>query len=180
MCDETIVLNASAGNWKQTVTSAVQKIEIGSSDASKMIEQTQHHVSVNRTMSMAFKKERCRQCVIYNMHQEQKYKALVFCAFAGLAAALYFYSGDLLSYVSIGYHGIDHLMANLSFSTQAAPAATTVKHLAGSPVQAAQPALGAGEDLSVPVSWAVLIIASMIGLSYVLQLIEYACFKVKI
>jgi len=178
MCDETIVLNASAGNWKQSVASAAEKLDGHSSAKSKPATAS---VSANQSLSMAFKKERCRQCVIYSTHQEQKYKALVFLAFVGVGVAFYYYSGELLTLVAYGYHHIDTLCAQFSFNTLTGQQPSIPHHQSDSSSTDSNAAvIGAAADLSTPVGWVILIIVTMVVLSKVLQLIEYTCFNLKI
>lgn len=178
MCDESIVLAASGGDWKKSVAQAQDQIDnspAGKIRARVAAEPTPRVAAQN--LSTAFKRERCRQCVIYNYHQEQKYKALVFLAFVGVAAAFYFYSDLLITWVSWGYHHLDQVAQTYRFDPQAAPQHTT----SGKTLPSQEPSMvSAAADLSLPVSWVVLIIVTMILLSKVLQAIEYACFKLKI
>jgi len=178
MCDESIVLNASNADWKKEMAAGAESL---ASPASRLKGRVSAGpiVSGNQSLSMAFKKERCRQCVIYNTHQEHKYKALVFLAFVAVGFALYTFSGDLLQLVSVGYHNLDAMAAHLSFQGGVASAPSLGRHNAAAPA-ATPDVLGAGADLSGPVGWVLVIILTMVLLSNLLQAIEYVCFKLKI
>ncbi|MDR3710796.1 MAG: hypothetical protein P4L33_21055 [Capsulimonadaceae bacterium] len=177
MCDETIVLQANSGEWRQSVNAAKQTLEGSTQTRTQTRVQPPSH-GAGQQLSAAFKRERCRQCVIYNTHQEQKYKALVVVALLAVVYGLYQYSGFMLTEVAYGYHWFDNTMAHMSFDPgHGGP--VIPHHKAGEP-DTPNPVIGAGADLSGPVGWIVLTIVAMFVISKVLQVIEYACFKIKI
>jgi hypothetical protein len=157
MCDETIVLNAASGNWKETVASTVTVLEGRKSKASQAI-------SAQQGLSSEFKRERCRQCVIYNTHQEQKYKALVAVTFGAAAAFFVLGSGQLISLTEQGYDWFDSVLGRFSFNGSTGPTANAMQQV----------------HLDAPVAWVLLTLVSIIVLSKVLQFVEYCCFKIKI
>jgi hypothetical protein len=180
MCDETIVLAAKSPDWKNTVASAGETLgPLPSAKIKARVAAAAAAPNAGQSLSTAFKNERCRQCVIYNLHQEQKYKALVLLAFVAVGIAFYLYSGDLLKLVAFGYHRIDQIAAHLSFSAQTPAQPTDVAHQGVPVVTTSTPFIGTAADLSGPIGWVVLVIVTMLLISKVLQLIEYACFKLK-
>jgi hypothetical protein len=180
MCDETIVLNANSDNWKAQVASADAQLQ-GGAAGSKPKPKPVPIQSTHQQLSAAFKRERCRQCVIYNTHQEQKYKALVAATFVLCGYAFYQWSPLFLNTVITGYHQFDNFAQHISFTASSGAAKPTdptdgrPKATTGEEVMAK-----AGSDLSAPVAWVLLIIVSIVVLSKVLNFIEYCCFKLKI
>ncbi len=70
----------------------------------------------NPNLSMAAKKERCRNCVIYNEHQRLKYQAIAPLVVVGVPAAAYFNIGWIISTLHQLLHTVDELMARFSFA----------------------------------------------------------------
>ncbi|MGC8668220.1 MAG: hypothetical protein ACP5VE_08920 [Chthonomonadales bacterium] len=70
----------------------------------------------NPNLSMAAKKERCRNCVIYNEHQRLKYQALAPLVVAGVPALAYVNIGWIISTLHQLLHTVDELMARFSFA----------------------------------------------------------------
>jgi hypothetical protein len=180
MCDETIVLNANAENWKAKVDAADQSIKQGAKAKPRPVAS----ISPQQMMSDAFKRERCRQCVIYNTHQEQKYKALVGVTFAAAAVALYMFSGIFLNSVITGYKQMDKMTTRLSFAAnpQSHTGIKTPPPSSGrpAPTTGAEVMEGASTDMSTPVAWVLLAIVTVVLLSKFLNFIEYICFKLKL
>lgn len=173
MCDETIVLNANSDNYKEKVAAAEAAIQSGG----KVKPRPAPVVSHQQNLSDAFKRERCRQCVIYNTHQEQKYKALVAITFVAAAIIFYLFSPIFLDTVKTGYHSLDKIGHHISFGAAATPP-PAVNNGRPAPTTGDE-ALGQGADMSVAVAWVLLSIVSVVVLSKFLNLIEYICFKLK-
>lgn len=112
-----------------------------------------------RDLSPAQKRERCRNCVIYNEHQREKYKILLPVVFVGGIALCAIFAVPLRELFSASIMGVDRLLAHISFNTGAAP-------------KLQRPAEGA--------AWALVGAFGLMFLSKMLQLLEWACFKVKI
>lgn len=163
MCEESIILQAQSGDWKQRVAGAVSQME-GKDPKSGLLGAGGPPPMV---LNMEQKKERCRQCVIYNKHQEQKYKLLVAATFVlvfGLVALL---KSNLVVLVSTVCVAANSVLSRFSYTTANA---TT-----------AQPAGAMGNiNLDGPLVWIVLAVITLIILSKLLQLVEYCCFKLKI
>ena len=109
--------------------------------------------------------QRCRECVIYNTHQEQKYKALVGVLFVGAAALLYTANGSLIKIMGAFYEHMNMTISQYSFGPSTAGGTT---------------ALPLSASTAVPVSWFIISIVLILILSKMLQLVEYCCFKIKI
>jgi hypothetical protein len=166
MCDQSIVINIMASDKPRDETLGPAKSAL-----------TEAHTQVRSNLSPAEKRERCRQCVIYNAHQEQKYKALVGVVVVSVAAALYFFSGDFLNWVVVGYNHMDTFLAALSYQ-HATPVVSAAGGHDSTPMASAISTQSA--DLGGPVSWAFLIIVLLIVLSKLFEFIEFLCFKLKI
>lgn len=148
MCEERIILQAViTDDWKQKAARADAAYNFGQSRSG---------------LSAAAKRERCRNCVIYNEHQRQKYKAMVTVTLIALPLVIFFYSGALEMAATHVLSGMEALMERFSFGESP----TSISFLHGRP--------------SLPVEWAVIGVLCMLGLTQVMKLIEYWCFKLKI
>jgi hypothetical protein len=128
-----------------------------------------------QNLSPAAKRERCRQCIIYNQHQEQKYKALVSLSVVGFIAVFVLYGSMMIDFIKVGYVELNNLIAQFSYRP-IAPA----PHSGGvSVIDPHTITMGAASDISGTVSWGVLLILSLIVLSKVFEFIEYLCFRLK-
>ncbi len=176
MCEESIaVLATSAGDWKSKVAGAVDKIEGRGTPAvavAGMPPARSSNPLLNFTdpsgrpnLTDAERAQRCRECVIYNTHQEQKYKALVGALFVGAAALVYFANGSLIKIMGAFYMRMNMTMSQYSFGPSTAGGSTTL------PISA---------STAVPISWFIISIALILIVSKMLQLVEYCCFKIKI
>jgi hypothetical protein len=166
MCEESISkLATNPGEWKSVVTSAITKMEgrdVAAAPARPLNPILGFTDSSGRAkLSWGEKKQRCRECVIYNTHQEQKYKALTACVFLALAAVLFFYNGILIDILSFGFGKINYALGQMSLTNNG-----------GNPVF--------GNNASVPVCWFILIVLTILLLSKLLQVVEYCCFTIKI
>jgi hypothetical protein len=110
-------------------------------------------------LTEAQKRERCRNCIIYNSHQSEKYRLVMPAVLIATVVLCVVTFGTMRQYLGMGLVGIETLMNKLSF-------------LPGSSVRVGRP--------SETVEW-VLISAFIIMLvSKVLQTLEWAIFKLKI
>jgi len=153
MCDQTILLLASAPNWKQNVAATVDKLDgkIGGRVMPELPPQPQ--------LSHAAKVERCRQCVIFNLHQEQKYKLVVGVVLAGTLGSVIFYNSQLLNGIGYFFTSANLLIGRFSTSTTVTP---LYPH--GAPPL---------------VEWAILVAAVLVVIANILQVAEWWCFKLK-
>ena len=148
MCEERIVLQAMiAPDWKDQMARAHQTQTLG---------------GPRKVLSAEGKRERCRNCVIYNEHQRQKHKALTTVALIAVPGLLIWQFPVLQSVVNQLLLGLDNLTRRFSFG--AAPSGIPALH---------------NSDYALIV-WVFVFALSIVLLSQVMRMIEYACFKLKI
>jgi len=149
MCEEHIVLQAMiAPDWKDKMTRADQALKMGRA-------KPQH-------LSPEAKRERCRNCVIYNEHQRQKYKALTTTALIACPAFVLLNIPWLQGLVRQILFGLDAATKRFAFGSS--PAGLTVLHT--------------GEYGFI--AWVFLFALGVVLLSQVLKAIEYFCFTLKL
>ncbi|MDX1934485.1 MAG: hypothetical protein SFU56_17940 [Capsulimonadales bacterium] len=112
-------------------------------------------------LTMAEKVERCRNCIIYNEHQAEKYRILLPIVIIGGIALCFFLSGWMKDLISGGFTMADALVSRISFK---AGGQNT-------------PTFGKPNDI---VSWGIVVAVSLMIVSKMLQTLEWACFKAKI
>lgn len=143
MCDETIVQLAINPNWREQVVDPTSQ-------------------RLRPQLTKAQKNQRCRECVIYNTHQEQKYKALVVLVVAALIAFLALFNEYMITIVSTVFGVADAVVNRFSLSSLS---------------NGAQPVV---PQVPVYLDWMVMLILLVLALSQILQFVEYCCFKIKI
>jgi hypothetical protein len=82
------------------------------------IRRDQVRIPRNTSVPIQAKRERCRNCIIYNEHQRQKYQLLapiVTLLFPAIAVVKF---DDLLAFLKTLLKTADHVMARLSFDPQ--------------------------------------------------------------
>jgi hypothetical protein len=149
MCEERIVLQAMiAPDWKDQMTRANQALAMGS--------------GARKVLSPAAKRERCRNCIIYNEHQRQKHKALTTLTLIAVPGLL-----------ALNFAWLEHLVSQFLNLTDAAakrfaftadPTGLAVLH---------------GDSYSV-FAWVMVFVFAVVLLSQALKLVEYVCFTLKI
>ncbi len=145
MCEERIILQAVINtDWKQKAARANMALNIGQTRSG---------------LSPEAKRQRCRNCVIYNEHQRQKYKALVTVALLVMPVLLYMNGGVVQGWAVSLLSGMDAIMERFSFSSR------------GPSISLSQ----AG-----PLHWTLIGALCVILMAQVLKFIEYWCFKLKI
>ena len=91
MCEERIVLQAMiAPDWKDQMARAHQNQTLG---------------GPRKDLSPEAKRERCRNCIIYNEHQRQKHKALTAVALIAVPGLLVWQFPLLQAVVNVLLHG---------------------------------------------------------------------------
>jgi hypothetical protein len=114
------------------------------------------YIPQNNKITMIQKMERCRQCVIYNEHQKHKYRLflpLLILGFIGVCALLWpMLSGAMHGIVSDAQKGLNTVI------------------------------VGGGVSAQIPESLQAVILGSicLVVLTYLLKLLEFAIFKLKI
>lgn len=143
MCEESVIQNALQGSTipKDSLTAA-------------------KYIPQNRQISLEQKKERCRQCVIYNEHQRHKYRVAVPGIFLGLIAGYLIFKPALLNLLNVLLSKTDSLVASVTFSKSGGVANRI-------------------EEMSY-VKEGLLICLMFITLAYLLKLAEYLFFEKKI
>jgi hypothetical protein len=142
MCDESIVQLAINPNWRENLADPT---------AARM----------PIAMSKAEKNQRCRECVIYNTHEEQKYKALVGLVLAGCVALMAFFGDNMISIVGAVFDFVNAVVNRFAI--------------------VANPNLHQSvQSMPLYLDWLVLLTLLILVLSQVLQFVEYCCFRIKI
>ena len=148
MCEPRIVLQAMiTPDWKDQMTQAHQSLETG---------------GPHKILSAEGKRERCRNCVIYNEHQRQKHKALTWLALIVVPSLLVLNFTWLQAVVNQILFGLDAATKRFSFNND--PAGITALH----------------DGAYSMIAWVFIFAVSIILLSQVLKVIEYFCLKLKI
>lgn len=80
----------------------------------KRIPRRQVKIPHNPNLSMAAKKERCRNCVIYNEHQRLKYQMLAPLIVMVVPALAFLYRGDVSTYLQALLERVDSTLLRLS------------------------------------------------------------------
>lgn len=147
MCEERIVLQAIiTPNWKDQAARAAQSPGA----------RTSH-------LTPWAKRERCRNCIIYNEHERQKYKGLVGLALVVVPVLLLLNHVWLQSLVGQGLAIMDTLSKRLSFSENSSGLAPVMNN-----------------SLFPILEWVIIGALGMIIVTQVLKFIEVCCFKWKI
>lgn len=112
-------------------------------------------------LSPGQKRERCRNCVIYNEHQREKYKLLMPVALLGTIVVCGILSTHLRELIGTGLSTVDKVLNRASFL----PGSESTVHFAQPPAS---------------VEWLLLAALTLMLVSKVLQLLEWAVFKIKV
>ncbi len=124
-------------------------------------------IPTNPHLSEAQKRHRCHNCVIFNEHQRQKYA--LFSPLVTIAVPiLVFLNFEMLKgWVEQGMMMLDRIMAHLSYTN--AP---------GKPVHMSE--LTMNVTGSLPLTALLIIVLTMVVMTWALRLLEYCVFKIKI
>lgn len=110
-------------------------------------------------LTPAEKRERCRNCVVYNEHEQEKYRLLLPVVIIGSLLLVLMFAVPLRGSVDTVFKSVDALAARLAFT--------------GGP----RPSLTNPPDL---VAWGLVAAVGLMFVSKTLQFLEWACFKAKI
>lgn len=119
------------------------------------------YIPINNKLPLEAKKERCRQCVIYNEHQKHKYKLALPVMVLGFAGFYILMREPLLLGTKQMVSGLDKAFSSLTF--QEAGSVTT-KVTGG----------------TLPFHEVLLVCFMIVGLAYALKAVEYLIFKLKV
>ena len=115
----------------------------------------------NNKLTSAQKFERCKQCVIYNEHQKHKYRAWLPAALIGFVALYILLRIPLLAMTNGIIEGIDRMIGKATFRDSAG-AARTIEHS------------------GIAFNEILLVCIMVIAFAYVLRLVEFLIFKLKV
>jgi hypothetical protein len=162
MCEENIAVLGSTADWKSAVAVAMAQLEGKPAPATAAVNPLLKIAGGTKIqLTWAEKKQRCRECVIYNTHQEQKYKLGVGVVFAATAYLLYAFNDLLLGAISDLFERLNAAVGHLSLASNGG----TALFAAG---------------VSGPVAWFILAFLTILVVSKVLQALEYCCFTIKV
>lgn len=118
-------------------------------------------IPINNKLTPSQKQERCRQCVIYNEHQKHKYKLILPVATAVFVGLYLLFRGPLLEMTSQLLVTIDRMIGRATFRSDANVAQQIT-------------------DSGMHFQEVLLICLSLIVFTYVLKLVEFLIFKLKV
>lgn len=150
MCEEEVVRKAMTGTNVGTI--------------SKDTVAAARFIPVNNRLTMEQKKERCRMCVIYNEHQKHKYKLWLPVTVVGFGLIYALFRTPLLGGMGTIMARMDKLVSGLTFSSEKEKVTNAVADRSGN---------AAFHEI-------LLICLLIVILAYVLKMLEYLIFKLKI
>ena len=158
-CEEDIVSNAAA-KVQGIVLDMAPDPKYNFANTALPIGQTTAGATFRKPeLSAAQKRERCRNCVIYNEHQSEKYKILLPAVVLGGLALCVIFAPLMRAAVGGSLTMVQSIFNRASFSV-------------GGATQAVHP--------GATVEWVFVGAFTVMILSKLLQLVEWACFKAKI
>lgn len=147
MCEEEVVRKAMTGG--------------NAASFSKDAVAAAKFIPVNNRLTFEQKKERCRQCVIYNEHQKHKYKLMLPVTIGGFILVYILMRGPLVQMADGIISKVNQVIGNLTFTGDKKPGTGAVQ----------------GGFMFQEL---LLICALIVLLAYVLKVVEYLIFKLKI
>lgn len=150
MCEERVILQALEGKGAP------------SSDPRQNV----RFIPYNRNLSQEEKQERCRNCVIYNHHQQQKYQVIAPVVIVAAVSFVVHYASQAqqLLYRLLGV--VDSLVARLAFL----PSSGEIQYMK----------IESLARSSEFVSWMMIGIIATMFVSYILKVVEYFIFELKV
>lgn len=151
--------------WKEQVGCMCEEQVIRDAMENKVIPKdalsAANYIPRNNRLTTAQKHERCRSCVIYNEHQKHKYKALlpaVGLAFIGFYVLM---RGPLLAGTAGLIEGLDRMIGRATFRDSASVTQTVT-------------------ESGIPFKEILLVCFMIVAFAYVLRLLEFLVFKLKV
>ena len=149
MCEERIVLQAMISpDWKDQMSRANQALTMGT--------------GARKVLTPAMKRDRCRNCTIYNEHQRQKHKALTVVTMIAIPVLLVLNFPTMQGWVGAFLAMMDAAAKRFSFGGTG----TGIALLHG--------------DSYAIFAWVMVFVFAVVLLSQALKLVEYVCFTLKI
>ena len=121
-------------------------------------------IPTNPHLSDAAKRERCRDCVIYNERQRQKYGFLSGPVTLLVPALVFWNYNNLIAFFSGFMDNLDTIVARFSFSGRPTNVDEVTRSLAGNTV----------------VEVVLIVCLTLVLMTWAQRLLEFACFKIKI
>jgi hypothetical protein len=149
-------VNASVGGLPPQKTEEMPRREIVRDIAPKDVK-----IPHNPNLTSAQKKERCRNCVIYNEHQRLKYQFLSPLVIIIIPLVCFIYFEQIQTGLNSLLSGADRIMANLSLGANPASLSLT-------------------SSVSSAAQYIILACLMVIALTWTLRFLEYVVFKLKI
>lgn len=121
-------------------------------------------IPTNPHISDAAKRERCRNCVIYNEHQRQKYSFLSGPVTLIVPVLVFWQFQTLLSIMGSLLSNLDSIIAHFSFTGQSGGASEITRNLSG----------------NLPVETVLIICMTLVLMTWAQRFLEFCVFKIKI
>lgn len=181
MCEENIILLAMGGTEKergQDMTAAPAAtggfVPIGDL-LTKNTEKTRSaittrvgprgvHIPTNPHLSDGAKRERCRNCVIYNEHQRQKYGFLSGPVTVAVPALVFWNFNNLLLIMNSAMNNLEATVAKFSFTGHPANINEVTRSVSGNMV----------------IETVLIVCMTLVLMTWAQRLLEFVCFKIKI
>ena len=174
MCDENILMLAMGGTEAQApvnMTKEIGFVPIGdllATDTKRANIATRvgpHgvRIPVNPNISDAQKRDRCRNCVIYNEHQRNKFSFFSVPVTLAVPVIVAFQFDNLRMLLTEALRTIDKIVAHLNLSGDAVSSGLT-KEISG----------------SMPIETILIVCLTLVLMTWAQRLLEYCVFKIKI
>jgi hypothetical protein len=121
-------------------------------------------IPTNPHLSEAAKRQRCRNCVIYNEHQRQKYGFLSGPVTVAVPALVFWNFGNLIAFMTGLINNLETMVAKFSFTGHATNVNEVTKSLSG----------------NVFVETVLIVCMTLVLMTWAQRLLEFVCFKLKI
>lgn len=150
MCEERVILQALEGKGAPSPDPR----------------QNVRFIPYNRALSKEEKQERCRNCIIYNHRQQQKYQVVAPIVIVSAVAVVVHYAQEAQQLLYQGLRVVDQFVARFAFL----PASGELQYMKIE-------SLARSSDF---VSWMMIVIIGVMFVSYILRVVEYFIFQLKI
>lgn len=150
MCEERVILQALEGKGAP------------SSDPRQNV----RFIPYNRTLSKEEKQERCRNCIIYNYRQQQKYQVIAPIVIVTAVAIVLHYAQQAQQLLFQVLRAVDNFVARFAFL----PSSGEVQYMK----------IESLARSSEFVAWMMIGIIAVMFVSYVLRIVEYFIFQLKV
>jgi len=121
-------------------------------------------IPTNPHLSDAAKRQRCRNCVIYNEHQRQKYNFLSGPVTVAVPAIVFWNFTNLVNMMGGVLTGLESIVARFSFTGHAANLNEVTRNLAG----------------NLFVETVLIVCGTLVVMTWAQRVLEFVCFKIKI